>query len=194
MKKLILQQFVTIDGYAAATNGDMDFIQEYAAKNDKSYQEDATRFLDSVGTMILGRNTYTLFSEYWPFAESEVGEFAEKLNSLSKYVVSTTLKEAPWGDLEGAEIINESPADKIAGLKQGSGKDIVVWGSLKLATLLAKRSLIDEYQLRVCPYMMGAGKSLFTDELGMPEVKLMEAKKYDAGMVFLRYQPKSHSK
>lgn len=188
MRRVILQDFVTIDGYAADPNGEMDFIQDYAARNDISFQADAERFLDTLDTMILGANTYRLFVGYWPEATEE-GVFAEKLNSLSKVVASSTLERAPWGEWEGAEITSD-PAGKIAELKQQQGKDIVVWGSLTLAQSLMKEGLIDEYQLRVCPVVLGEGRQLFANDIAAPDMDLLEAKSYDTGMVLLRYQPK----
>ena len=188
MRKIILQEFVTIDNFAAAPNGEMPFIDAYSTDNDKSFQADAEAFLDTVDTMILGANTYRMFVEYWPEATEE-GTFGEKLNSLSKYVVSSTLETAPWGKWEGAEIIASNPIEAIAKLKQQPGKDMVVWGSLTLAASLMKAGLIDEYQLRVCPVVLGEGKALFADDIGTPGMKLLEAKMYDAGMVLLRYAP-----
>ncbi len=188
MRKIILQEFVTIDNFAAAPNGEMSFIDEYAANNDRNFQADAEAFLDTVDTMILGANTYRLLVEYWPEATEE-GTFGEKLNSLSKYVVSSTLDNARWGKWEGAEIISDNPTEAIAKLKQQPGKDIVVWGSLTLAKSLMKAGLNDECQLRVCPVVLGEGKALFASDMGTPALKLLEAKTYDAGMVLLRYAP-----
>jgi dihydrofolate reductase len=193
MRKIILQEFVTIDGFAADPNGEMEFIQDYATRNDTSFQEDAFRFLDTIDTMILGANTYNLFVGYWPQATEE-GEFATKLNSLSKVVVSATLESAPWGKWEGAEIIAHNPTEAIARLKQHPGKDLVVWGSLMLAKSLMQEGLIDEYQLRVCPVTLGKGKRLFAGDSGALDMKLLEAKTYDEGLVLLRYQPAGKKK
>jgi len=148
--------------------------------------------VDSIDTMILGANTYKMFVSYWPEATQE-GAFGEKLNSLSKYVVSSTLEDAPWGKWEGAELISNKPMEAIAKLKQKSGKDIVVWGSLTLAESLMKDGLIDEYQLWVCPIVLGKGKPLFAGDSTLP-LTLLEAKTYDAGMVLLRYQPDEKNK
>lgn len=132
MKRIILQQFVTVDGFAAEPNGGMAFQQDYVVRNDKSFQEDALHFLDTVDTMILGANTYRMFAAYWPDSTDE-GAFAEKLNALSKVVVSSTLKSAPWGRWGAAEIVKDNVAKRIGDLKKQAGKDIVVWGSLELS-------------------------------------------------------------
>jgi dihydrofolate reductase len=183
MRKVILQEFLSIDGYAADPEEKVDFIQDYATRQDKSFQIDAERFLDTLDTMILGANTYKMFVEYWPEATEE-GAFAQKLNSLSKFVVSTTIDTAPWGDWEGAEIIGNSTAKKITELKQKSGKDIVIWGSISLAQSLMQKGIIDEFQLRVCPTVLGSGKRLFAENIPM---ELLGTKTYDEGMVLLHY-------
>mgnify|MGYP001161893550 CR=1 FL=1 len=188
MRKVILQQFVTIDGFAADTDGGMRFQQDYVSKNDKSFQEDALRFLDTVDTMVLGANTYNMFAQYWPGATGEEGEFAQKLNSLSKVVASSTLKSAPWGEWEAAEI-TDNPSERLAQLRQQKGKDIVIWGSLALTHSLMKEGWIDEYQLRVCPAATGSGKPLFPRGSDLYNLKLLETKSYDKGMVLLRYEP-----
>lgn len=189
MRRIILQQFVTVDGFAAETHGGMSFQQDYVAKNDTSFQEDGLRFLDTIDTMILGANTYHMFVQYWPYAMDEVGEFAQKLNAFSKYVVSTTLESAPWGDWEDAKLIKDNIYEEINQLKQEEGKDIVLWGSLQLAESLGQEGLIDEYQLRVCPSAIGDGKGTFPHGLGIQRLELVEAKPYDKGMVLLRYIP-----
>lgn len=187
MKNVILQEFVTIDGFAADANDETPFIDAYAARNDVSFQKDAERFLDTVDTMVLGANTYEMFSGYWPDAMEE-GAFAEKLNLLSKVIASSTLERAPWGDWEAGEI-TRTPIEKIAQLKQQPGKDVVTWGSLTLARSLMKEGLIDEVQLRVCPTFLGTGQTLFEDNISALNMELLEAKTYDAGMVLLRYEP-----
>lgn len=188
MRKVILQNFVTIDGFAAAPNGETDFIAAYAARNDTSFQTDAVRFLDTVDTMLLGANTYKLFAGYWPEATEE-GAFADKLNALSKVVASSTLERALWGKWEEAEITSK-PVKRIMRLKEQTGKNIVVWGSLTLAQSLIKEGLIDEYQLRVCPIILGEGTPLFAGDIAAPDMDLLDSKTYDEGMVLLRYQPK----
>lgn len=186
MKRIILQQFVTIDGYAADLNGGMDFQQDYVARDDRSFQEEALRFLDTIDTMILGANTYKMFAAYWPEATDDMGVFAEKLNSLSKFVVSNSMESAPWGKWEPAEIISGNVTERIADLKAQSGKAIVVWGSLTLADHLMRNHLIDEFQLRVCPAALGDGIPVFAHKLNL---RLLDAKAHDKGMVFLRYEP-----
>lgn len=185
MKRIVLQQFATVDGFAADPDGRMDFQQAYVVRNDRSFQEHALAFLDTVDTMIMGANTYRMFAGYWPEATHE-GVFAEKLNALSKVVVSSSLESAPWGRWGAAEIVRDHVPERIGELKEQTGKDIVVWGSLTLSYELLGRGLIDEIQLRVCPSAIGSGKPVFPGRL---DLRLLEARTYDEGMVLLRYEP-----
>jgi dihydrofolate reductase len=191
MRRLILQQFTTIDGLAADEQGDTSFVSEYSRQPDESFVRDAMEFLDTVDTMILGRKTYELFAGYWPDASGDDAEFGRKLNSLRKYVVSSTLKEAPWGRWEPAEIIAGDSEARISALRKEEGKDMVIWGSITLATALLSSGLIDEIQLRMIPTVLGSGRQLFEGDLDSQNLELLGANPYDRGLVLLRYQPKS---
>jgi dihydrofolate reductase len=186
MRRLILQQFTTIDGLAADDDGGTDFISEYATKRDATFESEAMEFMDSIDTMVLGRRTYELFVQYWPEASGPDAEFGRKLNALDKYVVSTTLDEAPWGRFSPATVMRD-PAE-VEALKGRAGKDIVIWGSISLATYLLRRGMIDEIQLRVVPVALGSGQQLFDEELPAPAMNLVGASPHDAGLVVLRYE------
>ena len=188
MRKIILQDFVTIDNFAADLNGGMDFQAEYSARKDESFIRDAEAFLDTVETMIAGANTYNFFTEYLPESKEQADSFTDKIGSLSKYVVSTRLREAPWGVWEPATIIKDNVFEEITKLKDQSGKDIVIWGSMTLAHSLLKEGLIDEVQLRVIPTTLGMGKPVFDSAYDM---KFLDAKTYDQGLVLLRYNLES---
>ena len=189
MRKLIVQQFTSIDGHASDPDGTTDFISEYAAKHDQGFEREALEFMDTIDTMVLGRKTYDLFVNYWPNASGADAEFGKKLNSLRKFVVSSTLREAPWGDWERATIIKEKPEEKIRALKGEDGKDIVIWGSIALATAMMRAGLVDELQLRTIPVVLGAGRPLFDADLDSRQLDLRSAKPYDQGLVLLQYAP-----
>lgn len=191
MRRLILQQFTTIDGLAANERGDTEFVSEYAQQRDESFVREAMEFLDTVDTMILGRKTYEFFAGYWPDVSGDDAEFGRKLNSLRKYVVSSTLKEAPWGKWEPAEIIASDPATRVSALRKEEGKDMVIWGSITLATELLRNGLIDEIQLRVVPVVLGRGRQLFEGSVDSLKLELLAANRHDRGLVLLRYQPTS---
>lgn len=186
MKKLILQEFVSLNGFAIGPNGSIDFIPA-ASAGDKSFGRNQETFIDSIDTILLGRVTYEMFSQYWPNVTSgDDKPFADRLNAIPKVVVSRTLQRAPWGTFDEAAIVRGSAADEVAKLKREEGKDIVLWGSISLAQSLMKDRLIDEYQLVVCPTTLGGGRPLFERDL---DLRLVNTRTFDRGAVLLAYEP-----
>ena len=133
---------------------------------------------------LLGRVTYEGFSAAWPDRTDEAG-FADRMNSLPKYVVSTTLKKAEWNN---SHIISTNIAEEISKLKSQLGGDILVAGSATLVRFLVEHELVDEYRLLTYPIVMGKGKRLFTDGMTAP-LKLIESKSFSSGVILLRYEP-----
>ena len=190
MRKLIVQEFVSLDGLAAGPNESVDFVPA-ASKGDESFGRDQLALMDAVDTILLGRVTYTMFAGYWPkVTEGAEKTFAEKLNSIPKVVFSKTLDRAPWGTWPDARIVKGSAADEVAKLKAQPGKDMIVWGSISLAQSLIKKGLVDEYRLVVCPVVLGGGRPLFSDDGHHIDMKMVEAKTLDLGAVSLKYAPK----
>jgi dihydrofolate reductase len=147
-------------------------------------------FLDTVGTILLGGVTYRMFADYWPKVTTGEDEpFADKLNATPKIVFSKTLDSAPWGEWGDAKIVRRSAAEEITELRPQPGKDMVMWGSISLAQSLMREGLIDEYQLVVCPVVLGDGRPLFPDKVGTLDMSFLEARTFDLGSVLLRYQP-----
>jgi dihydrofolate reductase len=140
-------------------------------------------FIDSVDTMILGANTYNQSKDAWPYAD-EQGEYGKKLNNLTKFVASSTLHDAPWGDFPAATVTRD-PAATVRELKELSGKDIWLWGSLTLMRSLLDAGVVDEVRMLVCPSSRGNGTRLFEDRRNL---KLVEATSFDNGVVILRYE------
>jgi len=187
MRKLIAQQWVTVDGIAAEEDGELSFVsaEPFSDTTNSAFKASVMGFIDSVDTMILGANTYNQNHGYWPHAE-EQGEFGEKLNNLTKFVASSTLDEAPWGDFPAATVTRD-PAATIVELKAQSGKDIWLWGSLTLMHSLLNVGVVDEVQMRVCPTSRGKGTRIFE---GRQDLKLVEATPFENGVVLLRYEVK----
>ena len=179
MRQLIFQEYVTLDGYAAAPDGSLDFFDAITGLDDR----DNLELLEHVDTMLLGATTYRLFAEFWPTATDS---FAPSLNALRKVVVSSTLTSAPWGDWEPGEIITDAVAD-VAALKAEDAKDIILWGSISLFHTLLAAGLVDEVQLRVCPTVIGAGKPVFPS--GQFSMELIEARPLATNGALLRYRP-----
>jgi dihydrofolate reductase len=191
MSKLIVQEFVTIDGFAAAPDGALDFMPSGGrTPADSQIERDQLRFIkDEVDTMLLGRTTYQIFIDYWPTATTDNEIIADELNALSKVVASHTLDHAPWGDRGDVATIVRDGVEAAAALRRQSGKGVVVWGSLTLAQSLMRAGLVDECQLYLCPNVLGAGKPLFAPDAGLQAMRLLEATRYDSGVILLRYAP-----
>ncbi|MFI5713253.1 dihydrofolate reductase family protein [Kribbella sp. NPDC051620] len=177
MRRLIFQEFVTLDGYAAGPGDSLDFFTTVTDQSD----DDNLALLESVDTMLLGATTYRLFVDYWPTATDRL---APRLNELRKVVASSTLGAAPWGDWEPGEVVVDAVA-AVTALKAEEGKDIVLWGSISLFHSLLTAGLVDEVQLRVCPVVVGSGKSVFPS--GQFSLELIEAGPWATNGVLLRY-------
>lgn len=189
MRKVILEEWLSLDGYAQDKNGKLDFFPD--TESNKLSDEDQLRFLETIDTILLGRVTYELFADFWPSATTDTEIIADKLNSIPKIVFSNTPKKAPWGNWPDAQVVSGDALAEIRKLKQQEGKNMVIWGSLSLAQSLIAEGLIDEYHLQICPTAVGGGKLLFPDLSAYANFKLVYSKVYDTGVVNLHYVPKS---
>jgi dihydrofolate reductase len=187
MRKVVVTEYVTLDGIMEDPGGgegtthggwSFQFWSEEAAKYkfDELFASDA---------LLLGRVTYEGFAKAWPTVKDEVG-FAERMNSIPKYVVSTTLTEFEWNN---SHLIQGNIAEEVAKLKQQEGKDILVVGSATLVQSLMQADLIDEYRLMVHPVVLGGGKRLFRDGSAKTVLQLVDTKSFSSGIVVLSYQP-----
>ncbi len=179
MRKIIATEYITIDGVMEAPNKwSFQFWVEEAAKfkYDELFASDA---------ILLGRKTYDGFAAAWPTMEG-TGDFGERMNSLPKYVVSTTLEKAEWNN---STVIKANVAEEIAKIKALPGQDILLEGSADLLHTLMQHDLIDEYRLMLHPVVAGSGKRLFRDENALKVMKLMSTKVFASGIVILSYAP-----
>jgi dihydrofolate reductase len=185
MRKLIVQQWVTVDNIAAEEDGGLSFVsgEPFSETSDKAFEENLMGFIDSVDTMVLGANTYAMSKDYWPTAD-EQGEYGVMLNNLAKVVASSKLDDAPWGDFPAATVTRD-PAATIWELKEQSGKDIWLWGSLTLMHALLGAGLVDEVRMLVCPTSRGKGRRIFEDR---HDLNLAEATAFNNGVALLRYE------
>ena len=188
MRKLIVEEWISLDGYVADKNGQLDFFTDLSAEENKYSDADQLKFMDTIDTILLGRKTYELFASFWPEASSDKEVIADKLNAIKKIVFSNTITKAPWGKWPAAEVINGNATDAIKKLKQQSGRNMVLWGSISLAQALMKEDLIDEYHIQLCPVLTGGGRSFFPEPMDAGKLKLAEVRRYDTGTVFLNYE------
>ena len=192
MRKLIVAEFVSLDGVMQAPGGAEEDTEGGFAHGGWTmpYWHDdmgATLFeeINKADTLLLGRKTWQGHAEAFEPAPAD-DPFAGLLNNLKKYVVSTTLKSAEaW---RNSTIIRDNVVEEVRKIKAQSGKDIYVDGSSVLVHTLAEADLVDEYSLLVFPIVLGSGKRVFPDGF-YSGLKLIETKSFPSGVVYLRYQP-----
>ena len=187
MRRLILQEFISLDGMVAGPNDSVDFIPG-STQGDVSFGREQVRLMDAVDTLLLGRATYGMFAGFWPnVSEGPEQEFADKFNALARVIFSKTLERAPWGKWKEGRIVKRDPADEIASLQQQLGKDLLISGSISVAQALIKANAVDEYRLVLCPVVLAGGRPLFHGREQAPSLKLAKATALDRGAVSLVY-------
>lgn len=186
MRKIIVSEYVTLDGVMEDPGGAEGFKHGGWSFGFGGEEQQQYKFneLFATGALLLGRRTYQGFAAAWPNMPG-TGAYGERMNSLPKYVVSTTLSEVTWN----ATLIKGDLAEELSRLKQEAGQDIVIFGSGELVRTLHGRDLIDEYRLMVFPVVLGSGKRLFPGGNEKKVLKLVEAKTLGSGVVLLTYQP-----
>lgn len=186
MRKVVATEYVTVDGIFDDPGGGEG--TKHGGWSFQFWNEEAAKFkydeLFASDALLLGRVTYEGFAKAWP-SMTGTGEFGERMNSIPKFVVSTTLKELAWNN---SHLINGNIAEEVAKLKQQEGKDILLSGSGSLVRTLMQHDLIDEYLLMVHPTILGSGKSLFNGSEAKV-LKLAETKSFSSGVVVLSYLP-----
>jgi dihydrofolate reductase len=192
MGKVVVTEFMTLDGVIEDPGGAEGF--EYGGWNlEFEMGDDGGKFKDdelkAADVQLLGRITYQGFAAAWPGMREETGEFGERMNSMPKYVVSTTLSDddASW---ENSTVIRDDVAGQVRKLKDDVDGDILIAGSATLAGSLAADGLIDEYRLMVFPIVLGTGKKLFADGFEKGKLKLTASKPVGPdGAIVLTYEP-----
>ncbi len=187
MRNIIASEFITVDGVIEDPGGSekTDF-GGWAFQFERGPEGDKFK-LDEVmeaGALLLGRVTYQGFAEAWP---SRTGDFADKMNGLEKYVVSKSLGHADWNN---TQLIKGNIGEEISRLKNTPGKDILVAGSAQLVRTLQQQNLVDELRLMVYPVILGKGKRLFENGIGMLPLELTYCKAIGDGILILVYHPK----
>jgi dihydrofolate reductase len=186
MGQLIIQDFVSADGFAADANNEFTFY-EYLDGGTAEFDRSQLEWLKTVDTMVLGAKTYREFAEYWPTPASKDEIIAPSLNGLRRVVFSRHLAKAPWGDMAEAAVESGDAIEAIRRIKRETDGDIVVWGSLTLAETFLAAGVADSVRLVVMPIAIGAGRSVFPSGQDPNVLKLQSATMYDQGLVELVY-------
>jgi dihydrofolate reductase len=188
MGKIVVTEFVSLDGVIEDPGGAEDYRHGgWTFEIDRGEEGDKFKLdeLVEAEAQLLGRVTYEGFAAAWPAMEDGAG-FAEKMNSMPKYVVSSTLQEASW---ENTTILSGELADEVAKLHREIDGVILVAGSAQLVQGLLERGLVDELRLMVFPVLLGEGKRLFGDGSEKKPLRLADSKTLGDGIALLTYEP-----
>lgn len=203
MRKVIVAQFLTLDGVAQAP-GAREEDQEaafpyggwqvpYMSSEDG---EIMSYVFDNMGAMLLGRKTYDIFADYWPHAGDGNQELIDKgdssiatlMNSVPIYVASRSDLVKEW---DGSEVTRlQDIAKEVNELRQQDGKDVIVWGSGDFVQTLIKENLVDEYFVQIHPLILGTGKKLFKDNLPKQDLELVSSSLSKTGVITAIYRVK----
>ncbi len=188
MRKLILQMQITMDGFIAGPNGEMDFMVWDWDEEAKNYVSEIT---DSMDCILLGRILAQGFIPYWEKIVSDPADpqylFGKKMNDTPRVVFSRKLKEIAWNN---ATLANGELSDEIKRLKNQNGKNIIAYGGGTFVSSLIKEGLVDEFQLFVNPVALGNGMSIFKELGSKQNLTLIKAIPFDCGIVALNYELK----
>ncbi|MCL6602123.1 MAG: dihydrofolate reductase family protein [Paenibacillus sp.] len=183
MRKIVVFNSVSIDGYYAGPNGAIDwFIHD--PEVDKASHE-----MMNPDTILFGRLTYQMFEGYWPGVAKNPNApegarlMAEELNQMTKMVFSTTLEEVSW---ENSKLCSGNLVEEVRKLKDSKGADITIFGSGTIVQQLTNEGLIDEYLLLLTPVVVGGGKPLFKD-VTSHKLQLLDTRSFASGIVLLHY-------
>lgn len=181
MRKIVAVLFLSLDGVMESPE---NWTPAYG--NDELGQE-AKVGMAGADTLLLGRRTYEIFAAYWPNKTAKDEPlFADWLNNTPKLVASTTLRKVEW---KNSTLIKGDVLEGVRKLKQRPGKDVIILGSATLVRSLLRAGLLDELRLTLYPIIVGTGGRLFEDGADQMALKLVEAKTFSTGVLFLNYQP-----
>jgi dihydrofolate reductase len=190
MGRIVVTEFVSLDGVIEDPGGAEDF--KYGGwsfeidRGDEGNQFKVDETMSSTA-LLLGRVTYEGFAEAWPSRE---GDFADKFNSMPKYVVSTTLENPEWNN---STVLKGDIADEVTKLKREQDGEIVVHGSARLVQTLLEHDLVDELRLMVYPVVLGSGKRLFGETSDKKPLRLVDTKVVGDGVAIFTYAPPESS-
>ena len=190
MRKLKLQVQMTVDGFVAGPNGEMDWMIEN--DGDPAIEAYVNALTDTSDTILLGRNMTEEFVHYWTDVvnnkpESPEFSFAQKMVNTPKVVFTKTMAASPWAN---TVLAKGDLTQEITRLKAQAGKDILVYGGAAFVSSLIKADLIDEFHLCINPVVIGSGMSIFTKLTDKQTLILVEATSFDCGTVVLHYKPR----
>jgi dihydrofolate reductase len=184
--RIVVTEFISVDGVVEDPGGSEHFERGgWAFEANRGAEGDKFKLDETMASeaLLLGRVTYEGFAASWP---SRDGEFADKFNTMPKYVVSSTLQQPEWNN---STVLKGDVVEEVAKLRQERDGDIVVHGSARLVQTLLDHGLVDELRLMVFPVVLGAGKRLFGPTGAKKPLRLADSKTVGDGVTILTYQP-----
>jgi dihydrofolate reductase len=188
MGRIVVTEFVSLDGVIEDPGGGEEYEHAgWTFKIDRGDDGDKFKLDETMDTeaLLLGRKTYEGFAAAWPSRTDEVG-FADKFNSMPKYVVSSTLENPEWNN---TTVLKGDPVEEVSKLRQRPGGDIVVHGSAQLVQTLLEHDLVDELRLMIYPVVLGTGKRLFGETSDKRRQRLTDSKTVGDGITTCIYEP-----
>jgi dihydrofolate reductase len=195
MRRIVTFNWVTADGYFAGSDGGLEWVVP-----DDAQRKSAAESIGNFDTILFGRRTYALFEEFWSHAVDDSSTapdphhpgqrtrehrtIAIGLNEMTKLVFSRTLRDVTW---KHSRLVQEFDLRAIEAMKWQPGKDMIVFGSGSIVSLLTEHGLIDEYQFVACPVFIGQGRPLLGGLSSPVRLNLIDSAKYESGDLMLRY-------
>lgn len=186
MRKLVVFNSVSLDGYFTDGNGEMRWAHN--AAKDEAWDAFVAGNASTGGLLVFGRITYELMASYWPTAAASRNDpvVAERINHLPKVVFSRTLDQAPW---DNTRLVKGGLAEEIRRMKNKSGVGMAILGSGSIVSQLTQERLIDEYQIVVIPVVLGRGRTLFEGLQERLNLRLTNSRVFGNGNILLCYKP-----
>jgi dihydrofolate reductase len=184
--RIVVTEFVSLDGVMEDPGGAEDYRHGgWTFEIDRGPEGNKFKLDEALDAeaLLLGRVTYEGFAAAWPSRE---GDFADKFNTMPKYVVSSTLEKPEWSN---STVLKGELADEVEKLRQKHDGDVVVHGSARLAQALLEHGLVDELRLMVFPVVLGSGKRLFGDTTEKKRLRLTSSQTVGDGVAILVYEP-----
>lgn len=186
MGRIVVTEFISLDGVVEDPGGSEDFKHSgWSFEFDRGDEGNQFKLDETMASdaLLLGRKTYEGFADAWP---SRDGEFADKFNSMPKYVLSSTLKDPEWTN---STVVDGELGEAVSKLKETHDRDIVVHGSVQVVQALLDQNLVDELRLMVFPVVLGAGKQLFGETADKKTLRLTDSRTVGDGVSIQVYQP-----
>jgi dihydrofolate reductase len=186
MRKIVLFLHQSLDGYCATLEGGLDWVPY-----NEGFEKYAEQVVQTVGVQLYGRKTYEMMKSYWPTVLNDAAasqherEHAAWIEDIEKIVFSTTLQDAGWNN---TRVIGTNVEEEVKKLKEGEGKDLVIFGSPTLARSLMEMNLIDEFRFTVSPVILGSGITFIRSIEKRVNLELVSTEQIAGGIVTLHYK------